>query len=69
MTKHFDLACLGPVSRDYNVEPDGSCEVEIGGAIVYSAGARRRVLDYVALVRRGGDVPEVKARFDRSTAL
>ncbi|HHX36904.1 MAG TPA: ribokinase [Clostridiaceae bacterium] len=66
MTKHFDLACLGPVSRDYNVEPDGSCEVEIGGAIVYSPYAARAAgADCVALVKGGGDVPEVKARFDR----
>ena len=42
MKKQYDIALLGPVSRDYNIEPDGSCEVEIGGAIVYSPLPQRR---------------------------
>ena len=52
MKKQYDIALLGPVSRDYNIEPDGSCEVEIGGAIVYSPFAAKAAgADRIALVK------------------
>ena len=65
MKKQYDIALLGPVSRDYNIEPDGSCEVEIGGAIVYSPFAAKAAgADCIALVKGGTDVPDVRKRFD-----
>lgn len=48
----YDVALLGPVSEDHNVEPDGSVAIEIGGAIVYSPYAARAAgCDPVVLVK------------------
>lgn len=64
MSKQFEIALLGPVSRDFNIEPDGSCVIEVGGAIVYSPYAARTAgANCIAVVKGGADLPEVRARF------
>lgn len=64
IAQEYDMACLGPVSRDYNIEPDGSCQVEIGGAVVYAPfSARAAGANCLAVVKGGKDNQQVQERF------
>lgn len=52
MGKQWDMALLGPVSKDFNIEPDGVENIEIGGAIMYSPFAAAAAgADCIALVK------------------
>lgn len=62
--KSYDIALLGPLSLDINVEPDGESINEIGGAITYSPySAAITGVSAVALVKSGLSEEEVKAHF------
>lgn len=62
--KNYDIALLGPLSLDINVEPDGEEVREIGGAIMYSpyAAVASGAMS-IALVKAGLNESEIRSHF------
>lgn len=62
--KHYELALLGPVSEDHNIEPNGEEAVELGGAIMYSPyAAVAGGAQAIALVKANPSSHDVKGAY------